>query len=567
VDDGATATWSTTSLTRARDFWRRARPVLLFFACALFLCAVENVRKPAGTPPFYFALLPVDIAVLFALYAILGRVGRPVPAWLHVVLVGVLLGVRFLRTADGVTGRFFRRQFHLHLDSVLVPELARLLHKTGVTLPWLVLGALALPCAFVLIGYGIHRSLRYSERFLAAPRAARVYAGALAVLLLAAPYMHERTKNDPLYAGSFAASGVLRLAEEVGLLVRLPAARAALDAQIAANRAEIERIPNDLGKLRGRDVYLFFIESYGATMLESAKASRTRAAYRRFEDTLGAGGFEIASSLLESPTAGGGSWLAHATFASGIKIADQFGYDLLTLEKPPTLSEFLRRAGHRTVLVQPGTTRDFPQGELYAFDRRYYAAAFDYRGPAIGWGRFPDQYVIDSVHRREGASSDRPRFFEYVLVTSHGPWSAEPPLIEDWSQIGDGSIFGRQPFVRHQPSWAFLERMRDAYTSTILYDLAVLREFVAKFVGPDALVIVLGDHQPAPDVTDDRDERRVPIHVMSRRRELVEPFEKRGYARGMWPDRSSTAAMQDFLRQFLQDFSEARSQSTAAVAR
>ncbi|HEY3497380.1 MAG TPA: hypothetical protein VGK73_21940, partial [Polyangiaceae bacterium] len=419
--DERAANWSTAPASgRSLATWvERARPVLLFLAASLFLSAVVNVRYPTGVPAFYFALPSIDLAVLFFVYTLFGRFRRSVPRAAHVALVATFLLVRLFRSADGVTTRFLRRQFHLHLDSVLVPELARLLHRT-VSPAVVVIGAVLLPLALVAIGYGTHRALRYIEHYLARPAPAR----ALGVALLCSGALSfavwERVRKDPLYVGAFAASGVARLGKEAGILLQLPKTRAELQARIAATRAALAAAPDDLQKLTGSDVYLFFVESYGETTYrDPAKAARALPLYQTIERDLGARGFAIASSVLESPTAGGGSWLAHATFAAGVKVTDQLGYDLLTAAQPPTLSDFFDRAGYHTVLVQPGTTRANPQGEFLHFDQRYYAAAFDYRGPDIGWGRYPDQYVIDFVHRREPPRGV-PRFFEYVLVTSHG---------------------------------------------------------------------------------------------------------------------------------------------------
>lgn len=560
MDERATATWSTTaSSPPSRAAWlARARPTLLFLAACVFLSAVENVRYPTGVPALYFALPSVDLAVLLVVYALLGRYGRGVPRWAHVALVTTFVVVRFFRSGDGVTVRFLRRPFHLHLDSVLIPELARLLERT-VAPALVVIGALLLPLAFVSIGYGVHRALRQIEHYLKEPRHARGVGIALAFATVLSFAIAPRLRKQPLYTGAFAVSGVARLAEEATILARLPKTRREIQGRIQATRGVLESVPDDLGKLAGSDVFLFFVESYGETTFrDPAKAARIVPVYREFERELGARGFQIASSLLESPTAGGGSWLAHATFSTGVKVTEQLSYELLTLAHPHALSDFFENAGYRTVLVQPGTTRPNPQSEFLYFDQRYYAKAFDYRGPDVGWGRYPDQYVIDFVHRREPRRGE-PRFFAYVLVTSHAPFSAEPPLLEDWSQIGDGSSLGRRGIIQHPTGWTDYEAMARAYTSTVVYDLEVLRRYIAEFVTDDALVILLGDHQPISDITEDRNRRGVPIHVLSRHREHVEAFKKRGYDPGMLPGRQPPyPGMEDFLRTFLEDFSNAR---------
>jgi hypothetical protein len=557
VDDRATATWSTpaASVAGLKRWFSQARPTLGFILAYLFLSALENVRYPSGVLGFGVFLPSVDLVVLFGIYAWLGRKGRKLPRAIHAVVVALFLLIRAFRIGDGVTMRFFLRPFHFHLDAVLIPDLVRLLSATG-SLSLAVVAAVLLVLGFGLAGFLVHRSLRHAERYLAAPQHARGYLIGVGLFAVISLFVREHTQPDPRYLGAFGASGVARLATEAVLVVRLPSMRREIKARIARTGQELEARPNDLKKLGGVDVFLFLIESYGETVLQSpTKAARIRPVYQAFEAALGSHGFRSVSSLLEAPVSGGGSWFAHATLSTGVKIDEQLSYDLLTLADPPALSDFFQAAGYRTVLVQPGMTRVGDGNSFRHYDQKYYAASFDYRGPKLGWGRFPDQFVIDYVHRREPRDGP-PRFFEYVLVSSHIPWSAEVPVV-DWARIGDGSVYSSVPVVHNPTRWSDIERMAGAYTSTDIYDFEVIRGYLAEFVRDDALVIVLGDHQPTAAVTGDSPSFGVPIHVLSRRRDLLEPFEKRGYRAGMWPRQNPPyTPMQQFLQAFLSDFSE-----------
>ena len=70
----------------------------------------------------------------------------------------------------------------------------------------------------------------------------------------------------------------------------------------------------------------------------------------------------------------------------------------------------------------------------------------------------------------------------------------------------------------------------------------------------NALVIVAGDHQPPKLVTHDNDSWAVPLHVVSRREELVAPFHKYGLRTGMVPRHPEELPMEDFLPAFLEAF-------------
>ncbi len=225
---------------------------------------------------------------------------------------------------------------------------------------------------------------------------------------------------------------------------------------------------------------------------------------------------------------------------------------------PPwaVLARFFRDAGYQTVLVQPGTTRAWPKGELYDFEKKYYLWNFDYAGPSYAWATMPDQYVLDFIRKREHVSYPRPLFIQYVLVSSHAPWSDLPPVIENRDAVTNGAIYKRAN-NRHFPiQWPYFENAQDAYIQSIIHDFEVLQQYITRWIKDDSLVILLGDHQPVSDVAGNSDSWGVPIRVLSRDKELLKPFEARGYVPGVRPPlEGAHAGLETFLGDFLADFS------------
>ena len=80
-----------------------------------------------------------------------------------------------------------------------------------------------------------------------------------------------------------------------------------------------------LSGLRGKDVLLVFVESYGRTRAGPAH----RRGRRLMPGTSGciSAGFSSRSGWLTSPTFGGVSWLAHVTLQSGLWVDSQQRYD------------------------------------------------------------------------------------------------------------------------------------------------------------------------------------------------------------------------------------------------
>ena len=532
---------------------------------------MANVRYPGKETRLWYLLPSVDILVLLAAFALVARRGRRVPLWVHGVLAVVLLLVRLVRVGDGMSTRFLYRPFSLYLNLSLLPELPRLLHET-VPLPALVLGVFGLTLGLVALAFLSFFALRVAERGMREPLNVRLAGGvalALLVLSFALPKqpLGPRAKPDERFTGAFASSGIARLVREAVAVARAQGYREREQRALASVRERLRATPTDLAKLDGANVLLFIVESYGQCVLEEGGLNaHLRPQLAAFETELGAEGYAIVSSLLESPTFGGSSWLAHVALNTGVRAENQLEYELVVHQRPTTLADFFRAAGYRTVLVQPATQRATVEHDYLTFERKYFAAHFDYQGPSLGWGTMPDQFVIDFVHQRElaGTAPDRPRFIEYALITSHAPWTRQASVLEDGSAMGNGAVLKTLPVHEHDTSWSHLDQAAGAYAASLVYDFEVLRRYLRDQVKDDSLIVILGDHQPPGGVTGASTGHGVPIHVLSRRRSLVEPFMARGYTPGMNPATSRPRpGMETFLFSFLRDFSQDLRQTSA----
>jgi hypothetical protein len=525
--------------------WERAlraegRPYLRFLVVWTLLNVCLNARYPAWRfhDPHRFWFLPSpDVTALFGLFCLLGWRGRRVPKVAMGAIVALVLLARFLRFGDGVLGRFFNRTFSVVGDVPLVGELARLLWSTAPH--WKVLfGAAAVFAAFVALGFVVRAALRDAEAYLARPAGRAAFLATVAAFALASavapPPMLKQHRT-----GAFATCAAARLATESDMLMHALGLRDARWRPLREASARVEALPAALPGLGSADVLLVWVESYGhlAVSRPDVRAG-IEPAWSRVERELGAAGYGARSSWLVSTTYGGGSWLAHASLASGARVADQFVMHLLARSGSKSMTWAFRRAGYGAVLAQPATTRaGWPHESFYNFERVYNEGDFNYRGPRFSWATMPDQFVLDFIHRREVAARDRrPLFIQYELVSSHGPFDVQPPAIDDWSTLGDGSIYNAlAPITYPELTWATQDRAGPAYARAIAYDLDVLAQYLTRFLEGKALVIALGDHQPTPELTGHDPEWTVPIHVISRDPELLAPFERRGYGVGMTP--------------------------------
>ncbi|MPY79552.1 MAG: sulfatase [Actinophytocola sp.] len=288
-------------------------------------------------------------------------------------------------------------------------------------------------------------------------------------------------------------------------------------------------VPGDelLTTLRGKNVVVAFVESYGRVALGYPRINQVLAAGSR---SLHAAGFGSRSAFLTSPTSGGTSWLAHATLQSGLWVDNQLRYDTLVKSDRLTLSGAFRRAGWRTAGVVPANTKDWPGHKFYGFDGYYDSRDIGYRGPRFSFETIPDQFTLATFHRKEVAGTHAPVMAEIDLVSSHWPWGSVPRLVS-WSDVGDGRTLGRSG-------------VRAGYADSIAYSLRTLISYAQTYGDDDLVLIFLGDHQPAGGQSG----RDVPITILARDARVLDEIAGWGWERGLRPGQGAPVWPMDAFR-------------------
>jgi hypothetical protein len=311
--------------------------------------------------------------------------------------------------------------------------------------------------------------------------------------------------------------------------------------------------------LRGKDVLLVFVESYGQVAVQDSSLSpQVDAVLAKGTRQLQAAGFSARSGWLTSSTFGGLSWLAHSTLQSGLWVDDQLRYDQLVESNRLTLSVAFKRAGWRTVSDVPSDNRAWPEGtSFYHYDKLYDRRNVGYHGPKYSFASMPDQYVFLALQRLELAKRDRrPVFAEVDLVSSHTPWTRIPRMIP-WSDVGNGSIFKHIPAGQLTRSELFSDhaRVRAAYGQSIRYTMNALVSFVQHYGDENLVLVVLGDHQPAKVVSGQNPTHNVPISVIAHDPAVLNSIAGWGWDDGLRPSRQAPLwPMSAFRDRFLEAF-------------
>ncbi|HKT44924.1 MAG TPA: CDP-alcohol phosphatidyltransferase family protein [Gaiellaceae bacterium] len=540
-----------------RDVWwlwrrRHAAPVRVATAsrrhpaltAMLTLCATAVIWAGLVAPiqpwlltPRSFVRLPLEGLVVVGLAIVLPIRARRVVLWVAGPAIGVLILVKILDVGFFIA---FDRPFDPVEDwsyfSIGVSTVGDTFGNRDADLAiaaGLVVGLAALVIPSLALGQLTRVAVRHRRR-----------SGQMVAVLTAA-WVLCWVFGAQISGIGIASTSATRLAVN-----EVHAVRADLRAQ-AQFAAQIERpdayryTPSDrlLRGLRGKDVLLVFIESYGRMAVQGTSFSPgIDAVVDAGTRALRAHGFSSRSAWVISPTFGGGSWLADSTLQSGMWVDTPGRYSELIASKRATLTSLFRRAGWKTIADLPATHVSWPEGHsFYHFEKTLVEGrwevsqeSFDreslgYHGPGFGFSPMPDQYALQGLQRLELAPRRRPPVFsEIFLTSSHEPWTRIPPLIA-WNRLGNGSIFWRLPIDR-----TGLTNTQQGYAKSIKYSLSALYSFVERYGTKNTVLIVLGDEQPSR-VINRPDGHEVPITIIARDPNVIGRIAGWGWTDGMLP--------------------------------
>lgn len=468
------------------------------------------------------------------------------------VLALLLVGAALLNLADAATPSLLGRDLNLYWDLQHFPSLFGLARNSAGWWSASVAGGLLVAAVSLLIAgaYWIWRMVLAS---LADRRIAIGAAVLLGVALDITSFLPAEQR--PLATGL--GSDIVR---QAAVFERGWRADAEAGVPLPTALASSGPPGSNLAGLKRRDVYLVYIESYGTTVFDTSEfRSALRGPLADFEAALREAGYTIASNRLVSPTFGGGSWLAHATLASGVRLDDPVLYSQLFRSRRKLLPGYLKDAGWHAIEIMPGIKEPAPEARAWGFDRDVYAAELGYHGPSFGWFVIPDQFTLErAAEICEALGSETPVFTQIVLVSSHIPFSPVPPYLADWRDAGAFTTVPAAAWeeILRPPDWAVLA---PGYLKSLQYDFAVLGDWLAKHLTGNGLVILLGDHQPPAVVGGELQQWTVPVHVLSRDPDLIAPFISAGYVAGLVPPPPTPPAkgMETFLPSFLAGFDRA----------
>ena len=524
----------------------KLRPLLPAVFAVFLLDVALTLQDVWPTPGVQWAgELSVEIAVLVLALAMLRvflrwpmvRAARPLAVLLVVLTIGRYAAI----TAPALYGRPINLYWDLPHVSNVVGMLAR------VAPLWAIF---AVVLAVIAVCAGLYAVMLWSlNRVLDAlvSRGVAIAAAVVTSLLILACALQPAQRR------------VLPFAEPVFATY---AAQARLITDGLSGSAAAGALPpspaleSDLALLAGGDVLVLFLESYGSSTYDRPEyAAALAPAREKLAQAIQRTHRDVVSAFVESPTFGGGSWLAHLSLMSGMEVRDPGRYALLMTQQRDTLATPFRKQGYRSVALMPGLRLAWPEGRFYRFDAIHDAPALNYTGPEFGWFHIPDQFSLAKLEQLELQRTPRaPLFVLFPTLSTHLPFRPTPPYQPDWQRMLGSDPYDAAELRRslaETPSWL---NMGDSYMAAVQYTLELLSGFLDRHPDPAMVLVLLGDHQPAANTSGENASWDVPVHIITGNARVLAKLRAAGFGAGLSPRRNRLGRMDELAPLLLRAF-------------
>ncbi|WP_369261451.1 sulfatase-like hydrolase/transferase [Streptomyces sp. R35] len=546
--------------TRGRRRWRGWReryPVAArtlawtttVLAAALVLFALLMPSKIDTFRPAEFFRVPVEAIFGAAVMIVLPRKPRIAVAALAGLCLGALTVLNFL---DIGFNEYLGRGFNVVLDWTLFSDAQAYLQDTMgkkgalgivVLVVVLVIAVLVLmTLSVVRLGNLVARNTDLATRTTLVMAIVWVTCAALGVQFSGVPIASEHTTL---------------VVQDRAVRVRNTLRDEAAFAKVAKKDAFANTPPDQLlTGLRGKDMMITFIESYGRSAIEDAvMAPGVDATLTSENEKLTKAGFAAKSGWLTSATYGGSSWLGHSTFLSGLWVNNQQRYRTVTAGDHLTLPGAFKKTGAwDTVGIMPGVQKAWPESKFYGIDKVYDSRDLGYKGPKFSWSTMPDQYALTAFERLEHSKKhDKPLMSTIILTSSHQPWAPIPKTVPQ-DQVGDGSVYDAIEKAGKKPADIVTDstKSKEEYGKSIQYSVTSLIDYLVKYGNKNTVLIFLGDHQPMARVSGNNASRDVPVSIVAKDPKVLDKIADWNWTDGLQPEHNAPVwKMSAFRDRFL----------------
>lgn len=486
------------------------------------------------------AALSIEVALCLLAIVVAARWFKT-PSPMVVRILAAIWVVLVIGRYEDVTARsLYGRDINLYWDLRNLPSVGGML--SSVAKPWMVAATIAgvslLPLLICLPFWWALRCVTNASKDSRVQHVLTAVAGAVLVV-------------GVVQALGVPMPGDLRVVDPVTAVYARQARQFAYEISGAGLRAlpPAPTTHSNLGLVKGADILLLVVESYGAVSWDRpALADALVTSRTRLDTDIRDTGRRVVSAFVESTTFGGKSWLAHVSLLSGTEVRDEQTSVRLMSQRRETMVNAFSRQGYRTVAIMPGVRAAWPEGAFYGFDEIYDVGRLGYQGPSFGWWNINDQFALARMDALEIASHPRPPVFVFFpTISTHTPFTPAPPYQPDWSRILTHKPYDDEEVARawsQEPDWF---NLGPSYAQALDYFYASLGGYLRLRADRDFVMVLVGDHQPPAMVSGEGATWDVPVHVITNRVPALDRLLQRGFRDGLRPSGPSTIKMNGLL--------------------
>lgn len=290
------------------------------------------------------------------------------------------------------------------------------------------------------------------------------------------------------------------------------------------------------------NILFIFLESYGSFAFSNNEYSHDfKQRMIKFNESLIANEWKVASTLSESPVSSGGSWLSHSSILFGTKVKDIAAHEVIFkhteyVSKLTSLPKYFESEGYKTAMT---TTLSYSENEVdwekvknaYPFENLMLINDFEYTGkkvPIFG-DRYsiPDEYTLNFAYN--SMLNKSPFFLSVNTINSHYNYISPITPLEHWKDYN----------TKNFPLTDGLKKNNlKNYYLALQYQLDYIQKFFKNNKLNDTITVLIGDHQP-PLITPSNIDKTTPIHVISKNDDFINAFKTFNFTEGLVPSEQS----------------------------
>jgi phosphoglycerol transferase MdoB-like AlkP superfamily enzyme len=222
-----------------------------------------------------------------------------------------------------------------------------------------------------------------------------------------------------------------------------------------------------------------------------------------------------------------------------------------------TIPTAFARHGYRTVAMMPGLWYPWPEGAFYGFTDIYNGARLNYRGPSFGWWSMTDQFVLAALDANERRQPQRPPLFVFFpTISTHTPFAPTPPYQADWRRMLTPKPYDPAKLDAAYATYPDWLNLAPSYLTAVSYSYETLAGYLQQHADEDFVMILIGDHEPPALVSGPDAPWDVPVHVIAKRRDVLDRLVAHGFQPGLTPHRPSFGKMHTLTPVLLEAFSK-----------